>query len=471
MTLHERKLSTGAVAGLGAFLILAGLVANRWLLTRAFSPDRSISATNGVIIDVFDLVLISAGILVIRTRRKLAPHLRLPWAAHVLLGLAIALAGLGALEGALRLWLSHFASDMVFGTFATRGMMEEKRLRYDRHPYLLYVPSPGYRNADGDRHNSLGFRGEEVERHKPPGRYRIVALGGSTTYGVGVKTYREAYPYVLERELRNRGCDSVEVINAGVGDYDSWPILINFLFRVLDLQPDMVIYYEGTNEVETRMVFPFEAYRSDNTGRVSPPEASDGGWIDRFVLLRILLYPTGLVRSYADIHRLVSASTFVGDAYYDQLLAKDYPSGVFRGHPAIDILEHNKPEYTDRNLRSLIAVAREFKVIPVLVSFTYLPLTVKTRSDVYQRGISEHNVLVQGLCRETGAPFFDLASAMPREARYWTGDGVHLNAEGCALEARLLADFLAPMIPTNASRAKTARALRKPGVQRSRAGR
>src|SRR5436190_20413136 len=49
-----------------------------------------------------------------------------------------------------------------------------KRLRYGLVPNLDYY---GW-----FRINSMGFRGREVSASKPPGTFRIVCLGGSTTF-------------------------------------------------------------------------------------------------------------------------------------------------------------------------------------------------------------------------------------------------------------------------------------------------
>ena len=45
----------------------------------------------------------------------------------------------------------------------------------------LRLPMPGF-TSPRLTINSLGFRGPELPRKKPPGTYRIAFLGGSTTY-------------------------------------------------------------------------------------------------------------------------------------------------------------------------------------------------------------------------------------------------------------------------------------------------
>ena len=64
--------------------------------------------------------------------------------------------------------------------------------------------------------SSLGFRDREMAVDKPSGVFRILALGDSFTFGVGVEG-NQAYPKVLETLLNRSGGlgRRVEVINAG----------------------------------------------------------------------------------------------------------------------------------------------------------------------------------------------------------------------------------------------------------------
>ena len=75
------------------------------------------------------------------------------------------------------------------------------------------VPKRRYRLADGGlcTVNSAGYRGPEFEIPKPAGIFRIVALGGSSTFSY-LTDDTEIWTQRLEDKLRARFGDSIEVI-------------------------------------------------------------------------------------------------------------------------------------------------------------------------------------------------------------------------------------------------------------------
>ena len=124
------------------------------------------------------------------------------------------------LEVCARTYLLHFADDTYFLRYASlrqlqKGYLSKKPI-YSPHVYLGYYPTPSYRKGE-DRHNSLGYRGEEIDIPKLNGEFRIVCMGGSTTYTSFVDDYRMSYPYLLEKHLKSKGYKNVDVINAGAG--------------------------------------------------------------------------------------------------------------------------------------------------------------------------------------------------------------------------------------------------------------
>ena len=97
--------------------------------------------------------------------------------------------------------------------------------------------------------------------------YRIAVLGGSSAYTLNVENNEKTFTALLEKSLVDKfGYEHVAVINAAVSGYNSWESLINLEFRVLDIDPDMIIVYQGQDDVHARLVSPV-SYRGDNSGR------------------------------------------------------------------------------------------------------------------------------------------------------------------------------------------------------------
>lgn len=94
--------------------------------------------------------------------------------------------------------------------------------------------------------NSLGYRGPEVERIRPPHVVRILCLGDSGTFGQFVND-DETLSANLERMLRQEG-DFVEVINGGVPG-TTIVDQVEILQRSLSLAPDIVILTFSENDI------------------------------------------------------------------------------------------------------------------------------------------------------------------------------------------------------------------------------
>ena len=367
--------------------------------------------------------------------------------------LALLLAELG-----LNAYLAYFARAGVFDYYASIRALKrrygddffETRSRYAPHRYLGYYPTPEYRGPGGDRHNALGYRGEEVATPKPPGVLRLAVLGGSTVYSFGVDHYARSFPHLLQEELRGRGHPEVEVVNAGASSYSTWESLVNLEFRVLDLEPDLVVVYHGTNDAALRLVWPPDAYRGDNSGAkiaLSVPRArARDGLFELSTLLRILALRMDWTTSNASLARDFDrrAETYRSDDLVRQLALGEYPAGWFEEVDAETVLASNPPVYFERNLRNVAAVAEASGVRCVLATFAYsneFPENPRVAHGVYRAAMEEGNAIVRAVAADTPAHLFDFAAVMPRDRRYYT-DGRHFTEAGNRLRARLFADEL-----------------------------
>jgi lysophospholipase L1-like esterase len=127
----------------------------------------------------------------------------------------------------------------------------------------LEVQDPvGYRNRPGTvgefygapvRINSIGLRGPEI-LPKQPGEFRVLLMGDSFPFGIGV-TEEQAFPAVLERLLLRDAPQGARarVINMGVVSYNSVQELRQLRELGLSLAPDAVVLSYAINDIEPVM--------------------------------------------------------------------------------------------------------------------------------------------------------------------------------------------------------------------------
>lgn len=108
-------------------------------------------------------------------------------------------------------------------------------------------------------HNRDGMRLSGDFPPKPPGTFRILALGDSLTYGYGIAK-EDTYASVLEAELRK--AYRVEVLNLGVSGAQSEDILRILQTHLPRLQPNLVFYGVCVNDLLPSGVGQYENNRA-----------------------------------------------------------------------------------------------------------------------------------------------------------------------------------------------------------------
>ena len=325
-------------------------------------------------------------------------------------------------EIAARIWLNYFARPEQYLKYALYTENDPKRLRFQPHHYLNYVLTPGY-HLGRTSHNSLGFRGQEFPKAKPTGEFRIVAIGGSTTYDETIADDNDIHTKQLENILHTQyAYQSVRVVNAGIPSYNSWESLINLEFRVLDIEPDVIILFDNNNDVHARLINPLQ-YKSDNSGLRKQWTCPPVPWWERSVSLRTLSRSFHVTRQ-VDLEDCVSRGSGYGE------------------HP-MKTLEQNPPIYFERNLRNMVAIAKEHGITPLLVTYAYSPYFQDNYPSrpFYQKGFEEHNDIIKRVAKSHAVPLFDLEAVMPKDKEYYD-DGRHNNAKGARKKAELYAEFL-----------------------------
>lgn len=318
---------------------------------------------------------------------------------------------------------------------------------YSSHPYLPYIPRRSWTSAEGIRsHNSHGFRGKEFDVVKPAGVFRIVAIGASTTYGVA-NTDQNTYPAQLERIIRENGYDRVEVLNAGVTLYNSTETFLNFYLRILNLSPDMVIFYQARNEI-----FPqaFNRYAHDLTHyRQSDYSFAKSNYIHKY-LFRIS-------------HLFMGLATRQGGSFGWSARDENPNYGTVRyenSPTSSDLIENLSQDRVlanyRKNIESIIFLARQHGGIQVVLStFAFRPDKYESwiieRDEAIIPAIAEQveklNHTVRQIAADHQLVLVDTARELAPRLDEYLVDDCHFNDQGQKARAALIFEHIKQDLP------------------------
>ncbi|MBM4048232.1 MAG: SGNH/GDSL hydrolase family protein [Planctomycetes bacterium] len=182
---------------------------------------------------------------------------RLTRRRKVLFAVAAVLIVFALAEAVLRTFNFTFALTDLHARFPGAGLARYSQ----KHPDWFWELKPLMVMGDDRRGltyeiNRLGFRGvREWLPKKPKDTLRVLCLGDSCTFGLGVK-FEDCYTVRLEALLNAPGASQrFEVLNAGSPGYSSyqgWRILEK---QLADFEPDVVTFYFGKNEAEAAFAY------------------------------------------------------------------------------------------------------------------------------------------------------------------------------------------------------------------------
>lgn len=362
--------------------------------------------------------------------------------SNLVISLVASVIALAALELAAQALLR--SSDRVFEHYASYSQMRARHgpPKVMPHPQIGYVTAANYVRG-ANRHNALGFRGDDIAP-RGPRTLRIATLGGSTTYSDGVDDYRDAYPKQLELALQSKfpACD-VQVINAGVPGYTSHHSRLNWTHRVRNLKPDLVLIYHGVNDLYARLVWPPERHTRNFNAVFAAYQnpAEYPAWED-IAFLRIPAVRLGLIEPHNAASRLyVFGDSMVGPQLHHQLAQRTYPSAVFVKHSVETILSRNTDAHFLANLEALVNDVHASGSESMLLSFITAPKTGTALALPEMRAaLQASNVALRNLSGRLNAHFLDLSALQGRSELYT--DSVHFNAKGNRLRAALAAEAI-----------------------------
>lgn len=141
--------------------------------------------------------------------------------------------------------------ELALALFFPTPFSLEHNMYFEPDPHTGYRLKPNTTGQYGTieaRANSRGHRDDEIEIARRPGSRRILAIGDSFTLGTRVHQH-EAYPQRLEVLLNQPGETLTEVVNAGVGGWDTFHYAQYYEHRGRQLSPDLVLvgYFVGND--------------------------------------------------------------------------------------------------------------------------------------------------------------------------------------------------------------------------------
>ncbi len=422
---------------------LACIILNPPIVTHLFAEDAKELAP--AIISLFDRIRLAAGVLGLlflafavssRTAGRRLPVKR--GLVFVVIASTIIFAILGEvflrIQGA-REWGSFFRTPLSVGSMHKKG---EQPLRPGS--YVNRVVNDLRPDAETQTIQisiqPFGVRGP-APREPGPGKVpRIVCLGGSTTFGYSVSD-GAPWPRVLEKQLKEVG--PVEVVNAGRPGATTWRNFQYLRDRMLTLEPDIVLFYEGFNDM-WRGVRRHASIQDDyGVAEVDVPATPypfivgpTRAWPLR---LSFLAYRIGLA-----LHRYREEPPILT------------PPAEKLYHPSI-------VNIYEKNLSAMIRLTRKNGAIPVVMTFASCDSTEHDKetsrrclkyvtkeippldADLARIGMTLYRQKTKSAADKERAILIDLASLLPRDPDLFA-DTVHFSVEGERRVATILSRYM-----------------------------
>ena len=176
------------------------------------------------------------------------------------------------------------------------------------------------------QYNRDGFRDREYTLAKPRGKFRILAVGDSQTFGHGIERLEDTFPKRLET-LLNQGMErpKFEVLNFARPGWNTADQLQYIYKKGFLYQPDLILLNFFHNDLPPSLLFDCDSKDRELVPEIGPlVEWFHRSFLYRFLKFRMnrLLEKTGHKPSYEDCRRssYQSRSWDMEEIYLDTLL-------------------------------------------------------------------------------------------------------------------------------------------------------
>jgi len=356
--------------------------------------------------------------------------------------------------------LLHFAIACVIGEVVLRAMgsfgagVKNDRPWREPRPYFMFggptdgrtvnlLPAMDEGAGRAVRLNAEGFRTREIVNPKPADEVRIFFVGGSTV--IGGYQVETTIPGVVEAHLHANGLTQARTYNFGVLSFVSGQELALLVHRLIDLKPDLVIAYDGGNDLyepwvyDPRPGYPFNFVTEEEAMTALANAQGDAKTIASLsrdsALVQALLGTTDWAhRAAIRIDHLRSAVDY-GSAHWKQAVVNAYA----------------------RNLTAMCGVARGHGTL--FAAYLQPLLAYSQPLDAHQAAATGGDAMVQSLreqrdmavraigaqfpapSAEAGCRFGDLSRVLEKDAAAFT-DAIHVDNKSNQMIGRRIAEDL-----------------------------
>ena len=299
--------------------------------------------------------------------------------------------------------------------------------RVDKHGTLYWI-------------NEYGLRSPSFSRKKT-NEYRILSLGESSTFGIGVAD-NETYSALLERALNQKyPHNHYRIINAGISAYSSTQSVRYLELRGLSFDPDAVLLYHEINDYLPTTIRDL----GNNEIGITMTDAQ--------LMSSLPFRINGLLFGISGLYRLVFLSAVRAriqsfdwqhfQSPFPAIGLADMPLAV----PTILDVTTNRPIARGGNVyfRRVSDTERRENLEKLLTLCTARNIRLVIIHPTYRRS-QRHECLLTDFCHQHGLPLFEsydiLHPADPDHAARMFLDEFHPTAEGHRRLAEALADFI-----------------------------
>ncbi len=266
--------------------------------------------------------------------------------------------------------------------------------------------------------NNVGFRDRDIDLPKPKGIYRIVCVGGSTTFE-GPRNDL-TYPKFLERMLQEYlTTDRIEVFCCGVYGLDSQGENARFPDYAA-LEPDFILHYNFANDAPHVMHQALSASLHPRLRRIT----------DKSRLLRLFLSPL-LVPPQECFVEIIRLHTLSRMAHFFQQ-AKD--AGIAAGlcsfaYPHLETLPRDEQRFFRARAREILGLD----------------------AAIYMRAVKTYNALLPEFCAEQGILYVPVAENFNGGIAVFS-DHCHLYLNGIKEKAHIIFEQIKDFVAEDISR-------------------